>query len=666
MKSEKKTFGLTKAIIISVIIVTSVALLMLTAIGFLVSYSKVKDGVFSTTEQSLAVYSEEVNQWLTQQAEFSAAQANAAGKIAEISEGHQNNDAFIDSVMLLNDNLLDCYTAYEDVSLYMAVTDTSTLPAGFDATTRGWYQDAKNTKSTIFTAPYIDTATGRMIITVASPLYENGVFAGVFACDITLDSVMQLVGDMKITENGYPVLIDSNGNFMIHGNEAYNPAVAGGEAVITSCNDVSGDYSTVLSSLSDGIYLDSNKDWDGKTKYFAFAKLTAADWSIGYVMPESDINGELVGLAVTYIILFIVFFVVANVVVISVTKAQMKPLKQISAVAERIAAGELSATFDYDSGDEIGKLCNNFASCTKTTRKYISDISDKLDRLAHGDFTVDITEEYIGDYRTIKDSLLNIINSMRSTLNNIDNSSDMVNMGAASMAETTASLAESVSVQTALIDEIVTAVTAAGEKIHENVVLTDNAKVISDKTAEDVERSNEQMRNLLEAMNEIRHTSDEIQKINKTIEDIAFQTNILALNASVEAARAGEAGKGFAVVADEVRNLAGKSAEASNQTTVLIQNSTDAVEKGMRYAQQTAESMGKVVEQTKEVDEIIMNIAASSHEQDAYISQISEKASAVSGHVTSSAANAEESASTSAELNSQANVLKQLMSKFRV
>ena len=114
MKSEKKTFGLTKAIIISVIIVTSVALLMLTAIGFLVSYSKVKDGVFSTTEQSLAVYSEEVNQWLTQQAEFAAAQANAAGKIAEISEGHQNNDAFIDSVMLLNDNLLDCYTAYED------------------------------------------------------------------------------------------------------------------------------------------------------------------------------------------------------------------------------------------------------------------------------------------------------------------------------------------------------------------------------------------------------------------------------------------------------------------------------------------------------------------------------------------------------------------------
>ena len=666
MNKNKKTLGLTKAIILSVVIITSVSLLMLTVIGFCVSYSKVKDGIFSTTEQSLAVYSEEVNQWLTRQAEFTAAQANAAGMLAEISEGHDNNDAFIDSVMTLNSALLDCYTAYEDVSLYMAVTDTSTLPEGFDATTRSWYQDAKKTKSTIFTAPYIDTATGRMIITVASPLFENGEFAGVFACDITLDSVMQLVGEMKITENGYPVLVDSDNNFMIHGNEAYNPAVADGTAVITSCADVEGDYSAVLSALSDEIYFDSNTDWDGQTKYFAFTKLSAADWSIGYVMPESDINGELVGLAVTYIILFIVFFVAANVVAVVVTKVQMKPLKKISAVAERIAAGELSATFDYNSGDEIGQLCTNFASCTETTRKYISDISEKLDRLAHGDFTVEITEDYIGDYRSIKTSLQNIIDSMRSTLNNIETASAQVHMGASSMAESSSHLAQGVSVQTALMDEIVTAVNAAGDKIRENVKLTDTAKEISDKTAADVEQSNEQMRNLLEAMNEIRHTSDEIQKINKTIEDIAFQTNILALNASVEAARAGEAGKGFAVVADEVRNLAGKSAEAANQTTLLIQNSTDAVEKGMRYAQQTAQSMSMVVEQTKEVDEIIMNIAASSHEQDEYISEISEKADAVSGHVTSSAANAEESASASVELNSQASILKQLMEKFTV
>ena len=568
MGSTKK-LGLTKAIMISVVITTTVALLMLTITGFFTSYSKVKEGIFSTTEQSLNVYSEEVNQWLTRQAEFTAAQANAAGKLGEISGGHQNNDAFLDSVMPLNDALLDCYTAYEDVSLYMAVTDTTTLPEGFDATTRGWYQDAKKSKTTIFTAPYIDTATGRMIITVASPLYENGKFAGVFACDITLDSVMQIVGEMKITENGYPVLIDNDGNFMIHGNEEYNPAVADGNAVITSSADIEGDYSAVLSLLSEEIYLDTHKDYDGKQKYFAFTKLPVSNWSMGYIMPESDINSGLVGLGVTYVILFIVFFVVANAVVMLVMKAQMKSLKEINEVAEKIADGNLSARFDYRSDDEIGQLCENFMECTEITRHYISEISDKLDRLSHGDFTVKITEDYKGDFRPIKESLLNITDSMRRTLEHIGNASVQVNMGAARMAESSTVLAQGVSNQTNTIKKLTDDMTSVIEQVKETEQRTFAARELAGNAKKKIETSSLEMDKLLSAMNEISNMSSEISKIMKTIDDIAFQTNILALNASVEAARAGEAGKGFTVVAEEVRMLASKSAEAAKNTTTF-------------------------------------------------------------------------------------------------
>ncbi len=666
MNPTKKSTGLSKAILISVVITTSISLLLLTIIGFSVSYTRVKDGTFSTTEQSIGVYSEKVNQWMNQQAVFAEAQANAAGKLAEISEGHENNDPFLDSVMPLNDALLDCYTAYDDVSLYMAVTDTSTLPEDFDATTRGWYQDAKNKKTTIFTAPYIDTATGAMIITVATPLYENGSFAGVFACDITLDSIMKLVSEMKITDNGYPVLIDNEGNFMIHGNAEYNPSVADGTAVITSSASVSGDYAKILSALSEGVYLDKNKDWDGKTKYFAFSKLSSADWTIGYIMPESDVNSSLVGLAVTYIILFVVFFAVANFVVFSVIKAQMKPLKKISAVAERIAAGDLSATFDYNSTDEIGQLCNNFASCTDTTRRYISDISNKLGRLAEGDFTVQITEDYIGDYQPIKESLLNIILSMRNTLNNIEHASVQVNLGASSMAETSAVLAQGVSGQTETLRKLSDDMTAIIERVRETDRRTLDARELAGNAKNKIEESSREMDKLLKAMNEISQMSSEIAKIIKTIDDIAFQTNILALNASVEAARAGEAGKGFTVVADEVRMLASKSAEAASRTSELLQQTASAIADGVSLADSTAKSLSEAVVDTINVDKNIIKISETTRRESEYMDDIFNSISAISNIVDSTSASAQSGAASSEELSGQATLLSGLISEFKL
>ncbi|MBQ5319267.1 MAG: methyl-accepting chemotaxis protein [Oscillospiraceae bacterium] len=664
--SKRKNIGLTKAIIISVIITTSVTLLLLTVIGFTASYSKVKDGVFSTTEQSLNVYSEKVNQWLNQQAIFTAAQANAAGKLGEVSGGHQNNDAFIDSVMPLNDALLDCYTAYEDVSLYMAVTDTSTLPEGFDATTRGWYQDAKTKSATIFTAPYIDTATGVMIITVASPIYENGSFVGVFACDITLDSVMQLVGEMKITEHGYPVLIDSDGNFMIHGNEVYNPAVADGNAVITACADAEGDYAEILTLIADGIYMDVHKDWDGSSKYFAFTKLPASDWSIGYVMPKSDINSALTGLAVIYIILFVVFFVAGNLFVITVIQSQLKPLKKISSVAERIADGDLSATFDYNSTDEIGKLCANFGHCTDTTRRYISDISDKLDRLAHGDFTVEITEDYIGDYRPIKESMTNIIESMRRTLVNIENASVQVKQGANEMAQTSYQLAHGVSGQTDTLRKLSDDMAGIIERVRETDHSTGEARELAGNAKDKIEESSREMDKLLKAMHDISEFSVETAKIVKTIDDIAFQTNILALNASVEAARAGAAGKGFTVVADEVRMLASKSAEAASRTSALIQQTVNAIAEGAQLADTTAQALSEAVSDTVSFDENIIRISETTRRESEYMDDIFGNINTISEIVASTSDSAQSAAASSQELSSQAAILSNLISEFKL
>ena len=533
-------------------------------------------------------------------------------------------------------------------------------------TDRQWYIDAAKADSAIVTDPYVDVSTGKMVVTIAKAVRDkSGAVTSVVAADMFLDELQEITAQCKYTESGYASLISSVGSVIIHKNEEFIPYVDEAENEITS--QYSDTFSGKTAEKTEGGFTSYNcKDYDGKEKLVVASEIPAANWTFTFTMDTSEMYSDVNRLVIIFCVMIPAIILISAVFTVFIISRCFKPLEEISVVAGRMTQGDLSVTFDYKANDEIGRICRIIEDTNRSLKVYVDDISQHLGEMAAGNFSRTVTIDYVGDFAAIKTSLNEIHESLGSAFSNIGMATDAVFNGAGNVSGGANSLAESVSVQTALIDEIVTAVNAAGQKIRENVEMTDNAKTISVETAEDVRQSNEKMKNLLEAMEEIRRTSDEIQKINKTIEDIAFQTNILALNASVEAARAGEAGKGFAVVADEVRNLAGKSAEASNQTTALIQNSADAVEKGMKYAQQTADSMSKVVEQTEEVDEIIMNIAASSREQDAYISMISEKADAVSSHVTSSASNAEESASTSAELNSQASVLKQLMSKFRV
>lgn len=666
MNGSKKSAGLIRSIIISVVITIAVALTLISVIGFTFSYSRTKSGIQSSVKQSITVYREKIDAWLSEQATFCEAQANAAGNLVPGAGNRRFNDKFLDSAMTLNDALLDCYTAYNDTALYMAVTDTSTLPEGFDATTRGWYRSAYDSGSTIITAPYIDTATGAMVITVASPIYENGNLVGVFGCDITLDYIMELASQMQLTENGFPVLIDGDGNIMLHGNEALSPKIEDGNAVITAAADAGGDYAEVLSQLFDGIYMDLNKDFDGSQKYFVFSRLSSADWTLGYVCPKNDIDGSLNGLAVIYIILTLVFLAVGTAVVVGVIKVSVKPLKKISAVAEKIAAGDLSAGFDYNSTDDIGILCSNFARCTDTTRRYISDISEKLDRLAKGDFTVNVTEDYIGDFAPIKESLTNIITSMRNTLNNIEVASGQVNLGAANVAQSSTRLAEGVYSQTENLKKLNSDMSVIIEKVKDSDKNACEARELAEGARVKLEESNREMNKLLDAMNEISEMSAETAKIVKTIDDIAFQTNILALNASVEAARAGAAGKGFTVVADEVRNLAGKSAEAANRTSKLINQTTEAVAAGAALADSTAKALAEAVADTARVDENIGRISDTAREQSEFMDSVFQGINAISEVVSTTADTAQSGAASSEELSGQASMLSDLISEFKL
>lgn len=350
------------------------------------------------------------------------------------------------------------------------------------------------------------------------------------------------------------------------------------------------------------------------------------------------------------------------------TRSILKPVLQLKEASVKMAEGYMDARelVTYASKDEFGQLADSLRITMTNLSAYIKEISGILLRLSKGDFTIpkDEITEFLGDFSEIKSSFVTILKSFNSTLIDISNSSEQVDTGSDQVSAAAQNLSSGSAEQSASIEQLTMTVENISVQIRENADNTVSANELAQQVYKEVQESNKQMNEMDHAMNEIRISSQEIGKIIKTIEDIAFQTNILALNAAVEAARAGEAGKGFAVVADEVRNLASKSAEASKSTAQLIENAVNAVENGARIADSTAEALKAVGATTQEVVETVNRIARASEKQAEAVEDVTQRVEQISSVVQSNSATAEESAAASEELASQATVLRELVARF--
>ena len=375
---------------------------------------------------------------------------------------------------------------------------------------------------------------------------------------------------------------------------------------------------------------------------------------------------------ITFILIAVCAIALILTVLISLklTSMMLGPINQVKTAAEEMTQGHMHAVhvLTYESEDEMGQLCDSMRFTMKTLGEYIDEISDILKVMAKGDLTKNGKEitEFRGDFGSIKDSLVYILKSFNSTLNEINISSQQVDAGAEQVAQGAQALSQGAAEQASSTEELAGNVNDIAMKISQ---AGEYAQTANDKTmiaGQLTEECNEQMKQMVGAMNEISHTSQEIGKIIKTIEDIAFQTNILALNAAVEAARAGAAGKGFAVVADEVRNLAAKSAEASKNTADLIEASMTAVDKGAAIVDKTAAHLQSVSDNASEVAQMVKHIAATAQEQTMAIQQVSVGIDQISAVVQTNSATAEESAAASEELSGQAEVLKNLIHRFEL
>ena len=372
------------------------------------------------------------------------------------------------------------------------------------------------------------------------------------------------------------------------------------------------------------------------------------------------------------IIAIIVAMVIATLVVIRfalvIIKSIVIPVEKVRVALVGFSEGKLDIPVDYESKSELGEMCDALRSSQHTLDGVIKDTCRLLEEMGNGNFNCRTEAEqlYVGELRSMLESIRVINRSLSDTLAQINLSGEQVSSGSDQVSTGAQALAQGATEQASAVQELSATIAEISSRSQSNAKRSEQAIDHSKNADLRVRESADYMEEMVKAMEKISSSSEEIGKIIATIENIAFQTNILALNAAVEAARAGSAGKGFAVVADEVRNLATKSDQAAKATKELIDNSITSVQDGSEIVKRVSESLDKTVEATNESMSALQEIAKAVEEEASAIAQVTEGIDQISSVVQTNSATSEQSAAASEELSSQASLMKDLLSKFRL
>lgn len=555
----------------------------------------------------------------------------------------------------------DAYPA----GLYVALTDGSLYHASFvpgpdfDALTKSWYQDGIASEDFILGDVYFDEDSQSYVVGASGMLRDkSGAVRGVAAADVYLDSISDIVSGIRIEDTGGIFLVDTRTDTII-GHQ--NASMVGNQLSASGGLYTYADGQIKSGNTGLSLYEDN---------YIQIADIEGSNWVAVAYVSKAEVLSELYGLTRTMAKVSAAAVLVMMLLVIIQTRRIIgRPVKELSQAATRIAEGELDQTIRYKSRDELGILAYNFNRVTERLReyiKYIDEISDTLKEIAQGNLAFELKNEYTGEFTKIKSSLDEIAVELNAAMGHLKASSRDVAAGAAQVSESAVNLSQGSTEQSAEVETLAGDISIVSNNVQKLAQDAQQTSSLSKEVREGLLASNTKMQNMAAVIQKISDKSNEIHKIVKNIDDIAFQTNILALNAAVEAARAGDAGKGFAVVAEEVRTLAGRSADAAKETTELLGETISSMDEGVRAADDTVQSMMAAVKMSEEMGALIDDIADNTTQQVSMASEISRGIDQIAIVVQSNVDTAESSAAASEELSSQAAMLRELVSRFRL
>lgn len=564
----------------------------------------------------------------------------------------------VDAAGADSENVMAVWIADLDASV-ITQSDGYTSPDGWDITGRAWYSCIETGK-TVLTEPYIDSSTGEIILSAATPVYdEGGNVLGAAGMDISLDHVTEVLSGYTIGSNGYVWLVSSDGMLIYHPNaELVQQNIADVNVSANVVNAIMNQTTEFLKYKADGTTKYGSVQLVGETGYLVVSNMPLLEY---YQMLFATIG-----------VLLAIFAVGIIVVMRSIDKsayALSKPIAELNETASRLAEGDLDVELNVMAKNEIGELAESIQATVARLKEYIAylkEASGALDQIADGKLEIHLEQEYVGEFRQLKEALLHISSSMNDVMKNISASSQTVTSSAGDLANAAQQLAEGSGTQAAAVEELVATATSVAEQVEESKKDALQSAEETQKVTAMMEQSQDKMQEMMEVVQKIHETSKQVVGIIATIEEIADQTNLLSLNASIEAARAGEAGKGFAVVADEIGKLAQESSKAANMTRELIGVSMEEINKGNQIADHVMDSLKTAVEAVDNVNGMIQKTAGNAADQAQSMEQIRVGIEEISQGVQDNSAIAEESSATSEELASQATLLNELVQHFEL